>query len=256
MATCYLAEVFEPYFGDGSSLGLQPGVRGRGGAARHRRRHPQRRAGACPRRPGRPRCSIFNGDILTGLDIAGPGRRRTPAAGADVSLHLARVEDPARLRPGADRRRRGGCTAFTGEAADAGGARHRPDQRRLRTSSGAAVIDSIPAGRPVSVEREYLPRPARSRGPSCTASPVDLPYRLDLGTPAGVRTQASADLVRGVVPSPAVPGRRGEPGPGSRGGGRCQALRGHRGGRRSPDRCRSGRPGSTSSTTPSSAPTR
>ncbi|MER6969029.1 nucleotidyltransferase family protein, partial [Streptomyces halstedii] len=91
LATSYLAEVFEPYFGDGSSLGLhleyvtEEEPLGTGGAIRNV-------ASRLHSGPDEP-VLIFNGDILTGLDI--PALVSThETTGADVSLHLTRVEDP------------------------------------------------------------------------------------------------------------------------------------------------------------------
>ncbi len=67
LATSYLAEVFEPYFGDGSALGLhleyvtEEEPLGTGGAIRN----VASRLHSAPDDP----VLIFNGDILTGLDI-------------------------------------------------------------------------------------------------------------------------------------------------------------------------------------------
>jgi mannose-1-phosphate guanylyltransferase len=65
-----------------------------------------------------------------------------------------------------------------------------------------SVIEQIPAGRVVSVERETFPgllsAGAHVRGV------VDRGYWLDLGTPLAF-VQGSRDLVSGVAPSPAVP---------------------------------------------------
>lgn len=91
LATSYLAEVFEPYFGDGSSLGLsieyvtEHEPLGTGGAIRN----VASRLASGPDEP----VLIFNGDILTGLDIRALVTSHA-TSGADVSLHLTRVEDP------------------------------------------------------------------------------------------------------------------------------------------------------------------
>ncbi len=67
LATSYLAEVFEPHFGDGSSLGLhieyvtEDEPLGTGGAIRN----VASRLHSGPEDP----VLIFNGDILTGLNI-------------------------------------------------------------------------------------------------------------------------------------------------------------------------------------------
>ncbi|MEV7419359.1 NDP-sugar synthase [Streptomyces sp. NPDC089919] len=202
LATSYLAEVFEPYFGDGSALGLhleyvtEREPLGTGGAIRNVAGH--LRSG-----PDDP-VLIFNGDILTGLDI--PALLATHRdSGADVSLHLSRVEDPR---------------AFGLVPTD-------PDGRVLaflekpqtpeeivtdQINAGAyvfrrSVIDTIPAGRPVSVERETFPD-LLAAGAHLQGM-VDSTYWLDLGTPQAF-VRGSADLVLGRAPSPAVPGRLGE----------------------------------------------
>ncbi|MFD7558356.1 sugar phosphate nucleotidyltransferase [Streptomyces sp. NPDC059385] len=202
MATCYLAEVFEPYFGDGSDFGVhleyvvEDEPLGTGGAIRN----------AAQLLTGGPDSSVlvFNGDILTGLDIAGLVESHK-AADADVSLHLVRVEDPRAfgLVPTDPD---GRVLAFTEKP-------QTPEEIITdQINAGCyvfrrSVIDSIPAGRPVSVERETFPGllAAGSRLHGVTENT----YWMDLGKPESI-IQASADLVRGVVPSPAVPGRRGE----------------------------------------------
>jgi mannose-1-phosphate guanylyltransferase len=64
------------------------------------------------------------------------------------------------------------------------------------------VIDTIPTGRPVSVERETFPGLLAS-GKTVMAY-VNDGYWRDFGTPADF-VAGSADLVRGIAPSPAVP---------------------------------------------------
>ncbi|MGW8974794.1 sugar phosphate nucleotidyltransferase [Streptomyces platensis] len=202
LATSYLAEVFEPYFGDGSALGLhleyvtEEEPLGTGGAIRN----------VAPRlhsAPGDP-VLIFNGDILTGLDIAAlVGTHRT--SGADVSLHLTRVEDPRAfgLVPTDDT---GRVTAFLEKP-------QTPEEIVTdQINAGAyvfnrSVIDTIPAGRPVSVERETFP--GLLADGAHLQGMVDSTYWLDLGTPQAF-VRGSADLVIGRAPSPAVPGRCGD----------------------------------------------
>ncbi|MEV5510537.1 sugar phosphate nucleotidyltransferase [Streptomyces orinoci] len=202
LATSYLAEVFEPCFGDGSAHGLrltyvtEDVPLGTGGAIRGA-------AAALDSGPGDP-VLVFNGDILSGVDI-GRLLLAHERAQADVTLHLTRVPDPRAFGlvptdPG------GRVLAFTEKP-------QRPDQIITDQINAGCyvfrrrVIDSIPEGRPVSVERETFPgllaAGARLHGV------VDASYWLDLGRPASF-VQASADLVRGVVRSPAVPGEPGE----------------------------------------------
>jgi mannose-1-phosphate guanylyltransferase len=202
LATSYLAEVFEPYFGDGSSLGLrleyvtENEPLGTGGAIRNV-------ADRLESGPGDP-VLIFNGDILTGLDIAGLVATHR-SAGADVSLHLTRVEDPRAfglVPTDAD----GRVTAFL----------EKPESPENivtdQINAGAyvfnrSVIDSIPSDRPVSVERETFP--GLLADGAHLQGMVDSTYWLDLGTPQAF-VRGSADLVQGRAPSPVVTGRCGD----------------------------------------------
>ncbi|MCA1220325.1 nucleotidyltransferase family protein [Streptomyces sp. 8L] len=202
LATSYLAEVFEPYFGDGAALGLrleyvtEVEPLGTGGAIRNV-------AERLDSRPDEP-VLIFNGDILTGLDIRALVAEHR-SAGADVSLHLTRVQDPRAFglvpTDGTGR-----VTAFLEKP-------QTPEEIVTdQINAGAyvfrrSVIDAIPAGRPVSVERETFP--GLLADGAHLQGMVDSTYWLDLGTPQAF-IRGSADLVLGLAPSPAVPGRCGE----------------------------------------------
>ncbi|MFF8646078.1 sugar phosphate nucleotidyltransferase [Streptomyces sp. NPDC015345] len=202
LATSYLAEVFEPYFGDGSALGLhieyvtETEPLGTGGAIRN----VASRLRSAPDDP----VLIFNGDILTGLDIRALVDTHE-TSGADVSLHLTRVADP-RAYGLVPTDPTGRVTAFLEKP-------QTPEEIVTdQINAGAyvfrrSVIDTIPAGRPVSVERETFPD-LLSSGAHLQGM-VDSTYWLDLGTPQAF-VRGSADLVLGRAPSPAVPGRRGE----------------------------------------------
>ncbi|MFJ8075163.1 sugar phosphate nucleotidyltransferase [Streptomyces sp. NPDC096176] len=202
LATSYLAEVFEPHFGDGSALGLhleyvtEDEPLGTGGAIRNV-------ASRLRSGPDDP-VLIFNGDILTGLDIEALVATHR-SSGADISLHLTRVDDPRAfgLVPTDET---GRVTAFLEKP-------QTPEEIVTdQINAGAyvfrrSVIDTIPAGRPVSVERETFPQ-LLSSGAHLQGM-VDSTYWLDLGTPHAF-VRGSADLVLGRAPSPAVPGRRGD----------------------------------------------
>lgn len=198
LATSYLAEVFEPHFGDGSALGLdleyvtETEPLGTGGAIRNvaHRLHSA---------PGDP-VLVLNGDILTGLDIpALVGTHR--ATGADISLHLTKVTDP-RAFGLVPTDRDGRVTAFLEKP-------QTPEEIVTdQINAGCyvftrSVIDTIPTGRPVSVERETFPD-LLAAGAHLQGM-VDSTYWLDLGTPQAF-VRGSADLVLGHAPSPAVPG--------------------------------------------------
>lgn len=202
LATSYLAEVFEPYFGDGSELGLhieyvtETEPLGTGGAIRNV-------ASRLRSGPDEP-VLIFNGDILTGLDIRALVSTHEES-GADVSLHLTKVTDPRAygLVPTDET---GRVQAFLEKP-------QTPEEIVTdQINAGAyvfrrSVIDSIPAGRPVSVERETFPDLLASG--AHLQGMVDSTYWLDLGTPQAF-VRGSADLVLGRAPSPAIPGRCGD----------------------------------------------
>ncbi|MFF7365962.1 sugar phosphate nucleotidyltransferase [Streptomyces sp. NPDC008125] len=202
LATSYLAEVFEPHFGDGSDLGLhieyvtEREPLGTGGAIRNV-------AHKLTSGPDDP-VLIFNGDILTGLDIRALVTTHTDS-GADVSLHLTRVQDPRAfgLVP----------TDATGRVSAFLEKPQTPEEIVTdQINAGAyifrrSVIDTIPADRPVSVERETFP--GLLAAGAHLQGMVDSTYWLDLGTPQAF-VRGSADLVLGRAPSPAVPGRCGE----------------------------------------------
>ncbi|WP_086825818.1 sugar phosphate nucleotidyltransferase [Allokutzneria sp. NRRL B-24872] len=196
LGTSYKAEVFEEHFGDGSHLGLELEYvveevpLGTGGGIRN----------VADRLRG-DTAMIFNGDILSGVDL-GAVLNTHREADADVTLHLVKVEDPRRfgcVPTDAD----GRVTAFL-EKTD------NPPTDQINAGCYVfrrSVLESIPAGREVSVERETFPgllaAGARVQGH------VDASYWLDLGTPAAF-VQGSADLARGIAPSAALPRPAGE----------------------------------------------
>ena len=199
LATSYKAEVFEEYFGDGSAHGLEleyvteTEPLGTGGAIRN---VAERLRGG----PDDP-VVIFNGDILSGLDIRALVARHQDS-GAAVTLHLTRVEDPRAFGvvPLDDQ---GRVTAFLEKT---------PDPPTNLINAGCyvfrrSVIDTIPAGRPVSVERETFPGLLEA-GALLVGYPDDT-YWLDLGTPAAF-VRGSRDLVTGRMPSSALPGPVGD----------------------------------------------
>ncbi|WP_367135324.1 sugar phosphate nucleotidyltransferase [Saccharothrix sp. HUAS TT1] len=190
LGTSYKAEVFQEHFGDGAALGLEleyvvEDV-------------PLDTAGAIRNVAHKLRerdVVVFNGDILSGVDLRAVVDTHREAE-ADVTLHLVRVDDPRRfgcVPTDAD----GRVTAFLEKTDD-------PPTNQINAGCYVfrrEVIEGIPAGRPVSVERETFPgllaAGARVQGY------VDASYWLDLGTPAAF-VQGSADLVRGIAPTAAL----------------------------------------------------
>jgi mannose-1-phosphate guanylyltransferase len=196
LGTSYKAEVFAEYFGDGSKLGVE--------LEYVVEQHPLDTAGAIRNVADRlraPTVMIFNGDILSGVDLGGLLATHRAAA-ADVTLHLIRVSDPTRF----------GCVPTDEDGRVTAFLEKTEDPPTDQVNAGCyvfrrPVIDTIPAGRPVSVERETFPG-LLARGATVVGH-VDRSYWLDLGTPAAF-VQGSADLVRGIAPTAALPGPVGE----------------------------------------------
>jgi mannose-1-phosphate guanylyltransferase len=199
LATSYKAEVFADALGDGSSLGLDISYMvedeplGTGGAIRNAAQR-LRSAGDDP-------ILIFNGDVLDGHDIAAQLARHQEWD-ADVTLYLTEVEDPrafGSVLTAEDQ----SVTAFLEKT---------PEPVTNRVNAGCyvfrrSVIDEIPPGRPVSVERETFPSLLESQ--RRLMSHIDRAYWTDLGTPA-LYVRGSADLVRGLIVPSARPGPPGE----------------------------------------------
>jgi len=202
LGTSYRAEVFEKYFGHGENFGVElvyaveDEPLGTGGAIRNAASHL-----TCD--PDDP-VVIFNGDVLTGLDIAGL-LQNWRDANADVALYLTRVADPRAygLVP----------TDANGRVLEFLEKPTTPEEIVTdQINAGCyifkrSVIDSIPSDRPVSVERETFP--ALLAADRMVIGVVDDGYWLDLGTPLAF-AKGSADLVRGIAPSPLLLGRTGE----------------------------------------------
>ena len=202
LGTSYRADVFEEHFGHGENVGVElvyaveDEPLGTGGAIRNAAAHL-----TCG--PDDP-VVVFNGDVLTGLDIAGLVQKWRDA-NADVALYLTRVDDPRAygLVP----------TDANGRVLEFLEKPTTPEEIVTdQINAGCyifkrSVIDSIPSDRPVSVERETFPELLAAD--RMVIGVVDDGYWLDLGTPLAF-AKGSADLVRGIAPSPLLVGRTGE----------------------------------------------
>ncbi|RVW04567.1 mannose-1-phosphate guanylyltransferase [Rhodococcus spongiicola] len=196
LGTSFKAEVFEEYFGDGSGMGLEIEYvtevepMGTGGGIRNVL--PNLRA---------DNIMVFNGDVLGGTDLAtvlDTHHRNN----ADVTLHLVRVGDP-RAFGCVPTDEDGRVTAFLEKTQD-------PPTDQINAGCYVfrrEVIEKIPSDRPVSVEREVFP--ALLADGARVFGHVDSSYWRDMGTPDDF-VRGSADLVRGIAPSPALEGPRGE----------------------------------------------
>jgi mannose-1-phosphate guanylyltransferase len=196
LSTSYRADVFADHFGDGAALGLELEYvtedvpLGTGGGIRN-----------VADRVRADDVLIFNGDVLSGVDLDALVKTHQEGA-ADVTLHLVRVPDPR---------------AFGSVPTDADGRvlaflEKSPEPVTDQINAGCyvfrrSVLESIPTGRPVSVERETFPGLLASG--ATVLGYVDASYWLDIGTPANF-VQGCRDLVLGVAPSAALPGPTGE----------------------------------------------
>jgi len=196
LGTSYKAQVFETEFGDGSKLGLEieyvteEEALGTGGAianVAHKLRHDT--------------AMVFNGDVLSGADLHALLDSHERNA-ADVTLHLVRVGDPRAF----------GCVPTDNEGLVTAFLEKTQDPPTDQINAGCYVftrdaIERIPRDRPVSVEREVFPSLLSEGLRVCGY--VDATYWRDMGTPEDF-VRGSADLVRGIAPSPALGGHRGE----------------------------------------------
>ena len=196
LSTSFKASVFSEYYGDGSKLDLnlryvtEDEPLGTGGGIRN----------VLDLLTAQD-IVVFNGDVLSGTDISQvvATHQRTEA---DVTLHLVRVGDP-RAYGSVPTDDNGRVTAFLEKTQD-------PPTDQINAGTYVfrrGVIGQIPAGREVSVEREVFPS-LLADGKRVQAY-VDNTYWRDMGTPEDF-VRGSADLVRGIAPSPALTGPRGE----------------------------------------------
>jgi mannose-1-phosphate guanylyltransferase len=196
LSTSYQAGLFADHFGTGADLGLE--------LEYVTESEPLGTGGGIRNVLDRVRSSdvlVFNGDVLSGVDLRKLVDTHTNG-GADVTLHLTRVDDPR---------------AFGSVPTDADGRvqaflEKSPEPVTDQVNAGCyvfrrSVLESIPAGRPVSVERETFP--GLLAAGAVVLGYVDSTYWLDLGTPATF-VRGSADLVLGLAPTGALPGPAGQ----------------------------------------------
>lgn len=193
LATSYLSEVFIPYFGDGSKWGmrLQYAVEeeplGTGGAIRN----------AAQLLTNSESIVIFNGDVLSSHDLAKQIHMHEELD-ADVTMHLTHVAD-ARAFGCVPIDEEGRVTAFLEKMEN-------PVANTINAGCyvfNPRVINDIPAGKVVSVEREIFPQMVANG--QAIYGMVDDSYWLDIGTPKAL-LQCSADVVRGNASQSALDG--------------------------------------------------
>jgi mannose-1-phosphate guanylyltransferase len=202
LATSYLSDIFTPYFGDGSKWGMkilyavEKEPLGTGGAI----------ANAAQLLGSDEPIVIFNGDVLSRHSIADQIAFHV-AKKADATLHLIDVAD-ARAFGCVPTDQDGRVTAFL-EKMD------NPVTNSINAGCyvfSPEVIDQIPLGKVISVERETFPALVASGRP--VYGYKEQSYWLDVGTPAAL-FKGSRDLIDGdfqampgttIAPSAAITG--------------------------------------------------
>ena len=184
LATSYLAEVFTPYFGDGAKWGMkilyavEKEPLGTGGAIRNAAQLLSRDEPIV----------VFNGDVLSRHSIADQIAFHL-AKKADVTLHLIDVED-ARAFGCVPTDADGRVTAFLEKMEN-------PVSRSINAGCyifSPEVIDEIPLGNVVSIERETFPKLVADG--RAVFGFKDQSYWLDVGNPAAL-FKGSRDLING-----------------------------------------------------------
>jgi len=199
LATSYRAEMFTEAFGDGAQFGLSIDYEyehtplGTGGGIHN--------AAALLRGGPDDPIVVLNGDILSAHDLPAQVdmHRKTEAA---VTLHLVPVVDPSRY----------GCVPTDAAGRVTAFLEKTPNPVTNQINAGCyvfrrSVIDQIPAGQVVSVERETFP--ALIGAGAVVMGYAEDAYWLDVGTPEAF-VRGSCDLVLGNMPSPVVPAQGGE----------------------------------------------
>ena len=198
LATSYLAEVFEPYFGDGKNFGIsikyavEEVALGTGGAIRN----------AAQLLTSNESIVILNGDVLSSHDLAEQIRQHE-AHDADVTLHLTQVED-ARAFGCVPTDDQGRVTAFL-EKMD------NPITNQINAGCyvfNPRVLSTIPLDTVVSVERETFPQLVANN--AAVYGYVENAYWLDIGTPRAL-LKASIDIVHKSGESVVMPGAQIDP---------------------------------------------
>src|SRR5699024_10528018 len=196
LSTSFKAEVFEEHFGAGSEIGLdleyvpEDEPLGTGGGIRNV--YDRLRA---------DHVMVFNGDVLGGADLGALLASHIERE-ADVTMHLVRVGDPRAF----------GCVPTDDDGRVTEFLEKTQDPPTDQINAGCYVFrrevsGAIPEGRPVPVEREVFPG-LLTDGAAVYAY-VDSSYWRDMGTPEDF-ARGSADLVRGIAPSPMLRGTAGE----------------------------------------------
>jgi mannose-1-phosphate guanylyltransferase len=217
LATSYLAELFTPYFGDGSKWGMQiqyaveKSPLGTGGAIRN----------ASKLINTSESIVILNGDVLSSHNLAEQIRQHE-AHDADVTLHLTKVDDA----------RAYGCvpTDPTGRVSAFLEKMENPVTNQINAGCyifNPRVLESIPLDTVVSIERETFP--ALVAKGAAVYGYLESSYWVDIGTPHALM-DASAEIVKRSGDFLVMPGSKVDPSARLTGGssiaGNCQISAG------------------------------
>ena len=193
LATSYMAEVFEPYFGDGSKFGItiqyavEETPMGTGGAIANA-------ADLLSLKEGET-VAVFNGDVLSAHNLSAQLALHH-SKGADVTLYLTQVSDA----------RAYGCVPVDDEGRVLEFLEKMENPKANTINAGCYVfsqraIASIPRKVVVSVERETFPNLLTQKFK--VFGFVDKNYWIDMGTPQSF-IRASRDLILQPSLSPAT----------------------------------------------------
>ena len=197
LATSYRAELFRPVLGDGERFGVrltyvtEVEPLGTGGAIRNVAEALTGEADGA--------VVILNGDVLSDHDLGAQladFERARDGRSVDVSLHLVEVDDARAF----------GCVPTGGDGRVLAFVEKSENPVSNQVNAGCyvfrrSVIDTIPAARVVSVERETFPQLVESG--ALVVGYVETAYWRDVGSPESLVT-ASRDVVLGRACTPAI----------------------------------------------------
>lgn len=184
LSTCYKPQIIEDYFGDGSKLGVRISYiaedrpLGTAGAIKNAQKYID------------DTFLVFNADILSDIDVSDMIRQHRKR-GAQVTIAVTRVANPSAYGV-IEYDENGFVTAFKEKP--------RPHESRSNLINAGTyifepqVLDEIPGGRAVSVERETYPLLLQKGYRIAVYDRCS--YWLDLGTPEKY-LKAHKDILRG-----------------------------------------------------------
>ena len=193
----YMPQSIIDYFGDGSQLGMkityviEAVPLGTAGALKNVEQHIN------------GPFVVLNGDILTSLDLRAMFDEHKKKGGIGL-LHLIRVEDPSAF----------GCVVHDAENKISSFVEKPPRETAPTNEINAGtylfereILDMIPAGRNVSIERETFPAVIAAGKGLYSYTTAD--YWMDLGKPEQYLA-AHSDILEGRMPMSLEPGLSGD----------------------------------------------